>query len=223
MRQSLARFGWLVDWLKRYMAISVDSPGREGLTMSKIRRESAWQRRRRLKIPKGHCTWCRKPVVRPSVHWCAGEQCLSAFKATNDVATIRALVEKRDHGICALCGNDPGEWERLWNYFGAQAADLHARARQSWRDRGGRGVGIGNWGCRCVWCEASREAAKLRQWQADHILPVAEGGGQCQAPNGYRTLCIFCHKRETKALAARLAKARRNKKQRVKNKSRRAC
>ena len=34
-------------------------------------------------------------------------------------------------------------------------------------------------------------------WDADHILPVKEGGGQCGLDN-LRTLCIKCHKQVTK-------------------------
>jgi len=41
-------------------------------------------------------------------------------------------------------------------------------------------------------------------WQADHIVPVTEGGGECGLEN-IRTLCTACHKRETAALRARLA------------------
>ena len=37
-------------------------------------------------------------------------------------------------------------------------------------------------------------------WDADHIIPVKEGGGQCGLEN-IRTLCIKCHKTETKKLA----------------------
>lgn len=42
-------------------------------------------------------------------------------------------------------------------------------------------------------------------WQADHIVPVIEGGGECGIDN-YRTLCTACHRRETAALAARRAR-----------------
>lgn len=45
-------------------------------------------------------------------------------------------------------------------------------------------------------------------WDADHIVPVVEGGGECGLEN-YRTLCKPCHKRETAALARRRAAARR--------------
>lgn len=40
-------------------------------------------------------------------------------------------------------------------------------------------------------------------WQADHIVPVVEGGGECDISN-MRTLCTDCHKDETAALRKRL-------------------
>lgn len=55
-------------------------------------------------------------------------------------------------------------------------------------------------------------------WDADHIIPVIEGGGQCGLEN-YRTLCVPCHKKVTKDLARRLALKRKyekaNKKQAI--------
>lgn len=42
-------------------------------------------------------------------------------------------------------------------------------------------------------------------WQADHIIPVAEGGGECGLEN-YRTLCTPCHNQVTRELRARLRK-----------------
>lgn len=49
---------------------------------------------------------------------------------------------------------------------------------------------------------------KAPKWEADHIVPVVEGGGLCGL-DGYRTLCRECHKKETKALAGRRAEKRR--------------
>ena len=40
-------------------------------------------------------------------------------------------------------------------------------------------------------------------WQADHIVPVAEGGGDCGLKN-LRTLCTPCHRKETDKLNHRL-------------------
>ncbi len=45
-------------------------------------------------------------------------------------------------------------------------------------------------------------------WDADHIKPVAEGGGLCGLDN-YQTLCQACHKAKTAEQARRKAAARR--------------
>lgn len=45
-------------------------------------------------------------------------------------------------------------------------------------------------------------------WQADHIVPVVEGGGECGL-DGFRTLCTACHKSETAKLRKRMSQARR--------------
>lgn len=38
------------------------------------------------------------------------------------------------------------------------------------------------------------------KWDADHILPVAQGGGGCTLDN-YQTLCETCHKEKTKEIS----------------------
>lgn len=45
-------------------------------------------------------------------------------------------------------------------------------------------------------------------WEADHIVPVAEGGGLCGLEN-MRTLCVLCHREASLQLAGRGAKRRR--------------
>ncbi len=48
--------------------------------------------------------------------------------------------------------------------------------------------------------------ARRSLWDADHIVPVAEGGGQCDLDN-LRTLCLPCHREQTAALGLRLRRA----------------
>jgi len=55
---------------------------------------------------------------------------------------------------------------------------------------------------------------RVSGWDADHIIPVCEGGGECDLGN-YRTLCHPCHKEVTAELAGRRAEARRAKKRRI--------
>jgi 5-methylcytosine-specific restriction endonuclease McrA len=60
---------------------------------------------------------------------------------------------------------------------------------------------------KCALCPAV-VADRHGSWDADHTLPVVEGGGECGL-DGYRTLCRPCHKSETAKLAARRAEKRR--------------
>jgi hypothetical protein len=39
-------------------------------------------------------------------------------------------------------------------------------------------------------------------WDADHVIPVAEGGGECDLAN-MRTLCLKCHRAATGELRVR--------------------
>jgi 5-methylcytosine-specific restriction endonuclease McrA len=54
-----------------------------------------------------------------------------------------------------------------------------------------------------------REKGRLKNlrrsslWDADHIAPVAEGGGECDLSN-IRTLCLKCHRKVTAELRQRL-------------------
>ena len=44
--------------------------------------------------------------------------------------------------------------------------------------------------------------ARRHFWDADHIVPVVEGGGECDLAN-MRTLCLKCHKLVTAELRRR--------------------
>jgi 5-methylcytosine-specific restriction protein A len=50
---------------------------------------------------------------------------------------------------------------------------------------------------------------KMRKslWDADHILPVTEGGGECDLDN-IRTLCLRCHRSVTAQLRERIRRAK---------------
>jgi 5-methylcytosine-specific restriction protein A len=56
---------------------------------------------------------------------------------------------------------------------------------------------LGYWGLKSV----NRKSL----WDADHIVPVCEGGGECDLEN-IRTLCLACHKDATYQLRLRLRK-----------------
>jgi hypothetical protein len=93
---------------------------------------------------------------------------------------VRKLIKKRDKGICQRCLFDVGAAERAWRKEKPPGSDR--KARKAWR------------------------AARPR-WEADHILPVADGGGECGLSN-YRLLCRACH--VTVTLAWRKARCERS-------------
>lgn len=113
---------------------------------------------------------------------------------------------------CLECGNDIVEKRRRTfcgqncsDNFGLKTSATHARYMVFQRDKG-----------ICAKCNLDVFEGTGRKphyggtgdlWQADHITPVIEGGGECGLDN-FRTLCTRCHKEETAALARRRAEMR---------------
>lgn len=184
-----------------------------------LRSESAAARRLRLKIKPGHCTWCGKKIPQKKTRsrlWC-GERCVEAFKEVNWSHHRRKSIESRDKGVCAACGVDTKYFAELVKSLRRLRAEYGLCQLACWLGRPIAALASGHrpwrpWTykpCRCVFCVAIREAEELARWEADHIVPVVEGGGLCGL-DGYRTLCIPCHKRKTAALARRRAERRRS-------------
>ena len=96
-----------------------------------------------------------------------------------DAGYLREQVYLRDRGVCALCGLDTEALRK-----DKRKLDYAARRRFE-KDWGGR----------------------RHLWDADHIVPVAEGGGECDLSN-MRTLCLQCHRTVT-GRAAKTAGERR--------------
>lgn len=153
------------------------------------------------KAEKGHCRWCQKPVPKGRRSWCS-QACVDEYRIRSDPGFVRQQVWKRDKGICALCGLDCPQLMRI---------QLTAR-RGHWTK--GKQCGIRRFApprpslleallARYPWLAKHRRRSTY--WDADHIVPVVEGGGQCGL-DGYRTLCIGCHQRQTAELAARRRK-----------------
>jgi 5-methylcytosine-specific restriction endonuclease McrA len=124
------------------------------------------------------CRWCRNEVPKRRRTFCS-DTCVHEWKLRTDPGYLREKVFERDKGVCAQCGIDTkalrGDMRKL---------DYSAR-RQF----------LKKWGL--------REGSRKSLWDADHIIPVVEGGGQCDLSN-MRTLCLLCHKGATKALRSRL-------------------
>jgi len=124
---------------------------------------------------RGPCRWCGVEVPKGRFTFC-GDSCVHQWKLRTDAGYLRAQVFARDHGVCAACGLDT---EAL-------------RKNKRKLDYAARRLFEKTWGLR------------RHLWDADHIVPVAEGGGECDLSN-MRTLCLNCHRDATAALRRRLA------------------
>ena len=122
------------------------------------------------------CRWCNLEVPPGRRTFCS-EWCVEEWRLRSDPGHLRERVFQRDRGICAACGIDCiAELRRLKKLRG------RARIRAS-----------------AEWASHGRKTL----WDADHIVPVAEGGGECDLSN-MRTLCLKCHRMHTAELRIRL-------------------
>ena len=155
-------------------------------------------------VPKGRQTTC-------------STKCIDDWKAHNDPQTIRWLLWERDKEVCALCGRDTrrlrADYEAAVVAFGAEMDRKYpSEYRRAWPLYWTQVRSINHGNPALPRPPEGFPADDRTWWEADHIVPVVEGGGQC-GPEGYRTLCCACHKAETRALAARRAERRRTSKQ----------
>ena len=138
----------------------------------------------RENLPKGLngrnlCRWCNLEVPKRRITFCSN-WCVEEWRLRTDPGYLREKVFERDRGICAVCGLD---CERAW--------------RELKRLRGSARLKISmEWGLK------ARSRKSL--WDADHIVPVVEGGGECDLEN-IRTLCLKCHRAATAELRKRRA------------------
>lgn len=173
------------------------------------------------KLPQGPngralCRECQTEVPKGRRTFCS-DKCVESWKLRTDPMFVRIQVFKRDKGVCALCRQDTV----------ALAKELQALAR-SWDVSTYYRLGGQDWD------ESPSDSLQIRErykkrlaelrltpsrvlssrarqygiWDADHIVPVVEGGGLCDLSN-YRTLCVKCHKDETAKLRTKLAAAKR--------------
>lgn len=151
------------------------------------------------------CRGCGKELPRTRTSWCSSECHHTHYMALSSYA--RAKVYDRDKGVCALCGFDTARTNRLLRsthraarrMFGLDDYDARELVRP-YHDAI----------CAAVFGCAGGFGSPLytpNLWEADHRIPLVEGGSNDLS--NYRTLCVKCHKSETKALAGRRAERHR--------------
>jgi 5-methylcytosine-specific restriction enzyme A len=144
-----------------------------------------WVNRR--KIPRGPngrglCRWCSLEVPLRRFTFCSS-YCVHEWKLRSQPGYLREQILMRDGGICGHCGLDT--IQELKNLKRARGAKRVALMR--------------HWGL--------KTRVRKSLWDADHILPVVEGGGECDLAN-IRTLCLRCHRAVTILLRERIRQAK---------------
>lgn len=130
---------------------------------------------------RGICRWCSLEVPPRRFTFCSAF-CVHEWKLRTQPGYVRDKVFERDRGVCSCCGVDAPAAERQLRYsHGARRVEL-----------------LKHWGL--------RRRTRKSLWDADHIVPVAEGGGECDLEN-IRTLCLRCHRVVTLELRRRMRKA----------------
>jgi 5-methylcytosine-specific restriction enzyme A len=131
---------------------------------------------------RGLCRWCSLEVPARRFTFCS-DYCVHEWKLRSQPGYLREQILHRDKGMCAHCGvNTIAEQGKLKRARGSARVAL-----------------MQHWGL-ITWTRKSL-------WDADHILPVAEGGGECDLDN-IRTLCLRCHRRVTAQLRERIRRAK---------------
>lgn len=164
---------------------------------TKIRSISAGKLRRVLNRQKRQCTWCGTHVPKNRRLWCSSA-CVAEYFARQP-STCSRVAYIRDRGICQLCGIDANRILSLLMRLhsgppGVLSGYLHHLQQLGFFSKHPR-----------VACNGFALLQSLQLMQADHIIPVCEGGGLCTVDN-YRTVCVPCHKRITRELNQKRAR-----------------
>lgn len=165
-------------------------------------------RRRGERAPCGRplCRWCGGAVEPPRRAWC-GPDCVNEYLLRKDPRFLRRRVRERDKGVCALCGLDTRTLS-----LKRQTAAFKARGRPARMSQARWAASISAF--KRTWRKRMRELGfdpDRSFWEADHIVPVCEGGGACGLEN-LRTLCVPCHREATRSLNRNRSRKRRRKK-----------
>lgn len=178
------------------------------------------------------CAECGSPLKGRRTRWCSDE-CVHEYLIRSDPSYARKAVFQRDKGVCAECDLDCDEIRQRVKDADRQAADEYIALRrerghlisyaprrpgakiQSTNPQPGTYAYLVREYRFDVLTEYDMQQWWFRKtfWDADHIIPIYKGGGECGL-EGLRTLCVKCHKKHT----AKQANAR--KKRRVKPKLR---
>ncbi|MHB8301335.1 MAG: HNH endonuclease [Acidobacteriaceae bacterium] len=130
----------------------------------------------RAEMPRGSgghalCRWCAVEVPPRRQTFCS-DRCVHEWRLRSNPGYLRQQAFARDRGVCHRCRID--------------CMEAFRRLKRSRGDS--RKAMLDYWGLQSM--------TRKSLWDADHILPVCEGGGECDLLN-IRTLCLACHRDAT--------------------------
>lgn len=131
------------------------------------------------------CSVCEADLPARRRRYCS-DACMEHANVCSNPSYARKQLYKKDRGVCAMCGVKTRPLERGRHDIESKNGQMimYLFPDHAWTARGGK-----------VW-------ANRTLWEADHIVPVCEGGLHCGL-DGYRTLCLMCHRSETEKLRKR--------------------
>ena len=168
---------------------------------------------RRVKIPHppapGSCRWCGEAVLRPDgtpgrATW--HPACVDEYRIQSWPEATRTAAWQQDRGVCQGCGRDLlAEMLRL---VGQRVTDELARTAgvsriyrfRTWADQARLHGAV-------RYTLAREDHRRLVAWQADHRVPLIDGGSKGR--DNLQVLCDSCHKQKTAREARARADARR--------------
>lgn len=125
------------------------------------------------------CRWCSSTLSGKRRSFCSDE-CVHQHKLRSDVGYMRNAVYLRDQGICAMCKRDCDQLKieatNILQVKGEESLKLFLQQH--------------NYPDRRIKLFVTKKGVSL--WDADHVTPVAWGGGGCGLDD-MRTLCVPCH------------------------------
>ena len=137
------------------------------------------------KVNEGLCRWCKKIIFEKKKRAFCSDECHQEHLMRSNISYLRQCVFKRDNGICSICKTDCEELKLKCESILAQEGKYQLLVFLKKLDfPTGRIKGFIN--------------RNQSFWDADHIVPVKDGGGGCGL-EGMRTLCAACHYKITRS------------------------
>jgi 5-methylcytosine-specific restriction endonuclease McrA len=149
---------------------------------------------------------CGKPLPKRRYNWCS-DLCLAEFRALNGIA-INHYVYQRDKGVCYKCGLDTHvilEICSVLMYPRTLQCSTPQLQRRFYKVANEIRDGWSKDNCISFWRKVGIELTdNLNASDAHHIVPFSESGDH--SSSNLITLCIACHKEETRKFHAARSK-----------------